>query len=91
MPTGADQSATVPKLLTVFQTCIAVWGVVRRPRRPFSDLRVDMASAVSEGGATTTHGGLTSAMGAGMMPLVLVSTWDKGGKECCVSISACLF
>ena len=24
-----------------------------------------------------------------MMPLVLISTWDNGGKECCVSIAAC--
>ena len=30
---------------------------------------------------------LTSDMGAGMIPLVLTSTCDSGGNECCVNMA----
>ncbi len=58
-----------------------------------------MSSGLHMGEKAGKHGkqgqddqnGLTSEIGAGMMPLVLTSTWDKGGNECCVNIAASTF
>ena len=42
MPMGADQSATVPKLLTVFHTCAAVEAFFQVPSEPSSGSFVSM-------------------------------------------------
>ena len=86
IPVGADQSATVPKLLTVFHTCMIDTEIRPAPRSPLRahyHTIYDIFIGSTEWGSAES---LTSDMGAGMIPLVLTSTWDSGGNECCVNM-----
>ena len=88
MPMGADQSATVPKLLTVFHTCRIDHKLQTSTQITTGELHYQIIHDIFKGSTEKeTAENLTSDMGAGMIPLVLTSTWDSGGNECCVNMA----